>query len=108
MPCYTVQTMSVAFKAQNEDLLIAALNELDWKFQKIGRKISILGQGIVLDLATEQAVLTGAGLQVAQDNLNQLKRAYAMEAVKQLTRKQHWSIKLKAGSATAGELQRRN
>lgn len=99
--------MSVVFKAQNEDLLIAALDELNWKFQRIGKKISVSG-GIVLDLATEQALLTGSDMGMAQEKLNTLKRAYAMEAIKQLARKQHWSLKLKAGQSTQGVLQRRN
>lgn len=100
--------MSVAFKAQNEDLLVAALNELNWEFQKIGQKITISSLGITLDLAAEQASLSSSDLKGVQDKLNILKRAYAMEGIKKLARKQHWSIKLKAGSATQGVMQRRN
>ena len=113
MPCYTVQTMSVAFKAKHKDMLLAALMELNWQYQEIGQKIRILSQGITLDLATEQANLQSSNLQASQDQLNTLKRAYAMEGVKVLARKQHWAIKLKTGESSKvgtikGVLQRRN
>lgn len=114
MPCYTVQTMSVSFKAQNEDMLVAALNghqdTRTWSFRKVGKMIEVQTNNgsITLDLAAETASLRGQDTSKLQADLNELKRAYSMEAVKVIARRQHWTLKTQPANKMKGVLQRRN
>jgi hypothetical protein len=108
MPCYTAQTMSVSFKAQNIDLLLEALK--NWQFRRVGQiiRINTTGGEIDIDLASETATLRGANTTVLQSELNALKRAYSMEAIKVMTKKQHWTLKIQSTNKMAGTLLRRN
>jgi hypothetical protein len=108
MPCYTVQTMSVTFKAQNAELLLEAVKSLGLRFTA-GRKINITTRSgrIIIDLDAETAELSGSSTTLVQNDLNELKRAYSMEALKVIARKQHWSLKSKPSNKMAGVLQRR-
>lgn len=102
--------MSVAFKAENKDLLVEALKATDYPFRYVGKAIEIRTPGgmITLDLAAETASLSGSDTNFLQEALNKLKRAYSMEALKVIARKRHWTIKTKADNKLAGVLQRRN
>lgn len=94
MPCYEVRTLSVEFKAEHIDLLEKALDSLGWIRDWNGAKTFCrLNNGIELDLRTGKATIQEG----QQDRLNQLKRAYSMEALKQVTVKNRWQInKIKA------------
>lgn len=102
--------MSVAFKAENKDLLVEALKAIDYPFRYIGNKIEVRTPGgmITLDLAAETASLSGQDTKFLQEALNKLKRSYSMEAIKVIAKKQHWTLKTKASNKMAGVLQRRN
>lgn len=108
MPCYTVQKMSVVFKAEHEEVLKAAFQTLNWPYRKVGNKVNLDGD-IVLDLEAEQAILTGSNsrMTVIQDRLNLLKRTYAMESIKKAAGR-IWSVKMSKTVKDAGVMMRRN
>ncbi len=98
MPCWQVQTVSVVFKADHVDLLEKALTALGWSFRidRASKKVHI-DEGndwsqIVIDLQAGQAQFRPQ----FQDKINQLKRAYSMEALKKLAVKNRWQIEKKA------------
>lgn len=108
MPCYSVQKMSVVFKAENEEVLKAAFLTLNWPYRKVGNKVKI-DDDIVLDLEAEQATLTGSNsrMTVIQDRLNLLKRTYSMESIKKAAGR-NWSVKMSKTTKDAGVMMRRN
>ena len=96
MPCYTVRTQLLEFKAENLDLLMQALQATGWTFRQIGQNIECNTQNgqITLNLTGGKAQLRGSNLQRLQDDLNTLKRGYSLESVKVMQKKQHWTLKM--------------
>ena len=87
MPCYTIQTLSVEFKAKHTDLLIEAAKSLGMKVEARGDTISIDYGTIVVNLVTQQAKYSN------QSDLNQLKVAYSTKAVEKVAQKRKWLLK---------------
>ena len=85
MPCYTVQLISVEFKAANKELLLSALKKLNWKY-KIDKNI-ITTNGINIDLKAQTAVSYDSNL------INKLKREYSIEAIKKATTTKQWTMR---------------
>jgi hypothetical protein len=81
--------MSVKFKADHADLLEKALDGLglarDWN---VAKTFCRLANGIELDLRTGRASIQPQ----QQGKLNELKRAYATEAIKLLAQKNRWVV----------------
>lgn len=90
MPCYTVQTMSVEFQAKNKELLISALNQLGWHFVCSNQTIAVrhLGRSFSIDLTNHRASIQSD----QQQHLNELKRAYSTQAIKQVAAINKWQI----------------
>lgn len=87
MPCYTMQTMSVEFKAESRELLIKALKSLGWGFNEAAHSL-YLDNGIVLNLHTGRATIAS----YQQSKLNELKRAYSYQALQRVAQKGRWTI----------------
>lgn len=94
MPCWQVQTMSVAFSAKHLDVLEKATKSLGWTLGSLGDGTDIRrvympsGDGFTLSLHAGQAVIRPD----QQEQLNQLKRAYATAALKKAATKQGWQV----------------
>lgn len=88
MPCYTVQEMSVEFRAAHADLLEKAMSALGWRFDKVAAELYRLQNGIELNLLTGKATIRAG----QQDKLNELKRQYSAEAIKRLAAKNRWTV----------------
>lgn len=99
MPCWEVRTMSVEFKAAHADLLDKALDSLglvrDWNGAKTYCRLS---NGIELDLRSGKAAIQPD----QQGKLNELKRAYSMEALKKVAVQNRWTVS--KSKATKGTL----
>lgn len=84
MPCYTVRLISVEFKAQNENILQAAADLLDWRFIKYGNRITVGPVTVYLDKQKAEAK--------DQADINALKVAYSQAAVKVAARSKGWTL----------------
>lgn len=89
MACYTVNLVSVEFKAKNEDILIQALNSLGWNFRKIGQAIYVGMLGGIIDLEKQSARIDETG----QSRLNELKREYSKQVLLTAAQKKKWVLK---------------
>jgi hypothetical protein len=89
MPCYQVQTVSVAFKVAHVDLLEKAAKQLGYGYAKIGNSVTLSSPGAALK------VDLGAGRCIAQDQqlVNELKRAYSQQAIKLAAKLGGWQVK---------------
>jgi hypothetical protein len=104
MPYYQVRTMSVEFKAENRDLLDAALKALGWKVYEQFSGQLIVGNGeIKINLKTGMAeVQVGS-----QAKLNELKRAYSRQSINAAAKKAGWQVSSSLGVSTSGKLIKR-
>ena len=108
MPCWQVQTMSVEFKSSHVDLLEAALKAEGLRYEiNKERTLVTIDKGndwsqIKLDLVKGTAQLRTQ----VQPVLNSLKRAYSMEAVKQLAVKNRWKLNVDAKAKNKGTFSR--
>ncbi len=104
MPCYTVQTVSVAFKVAHVDLLELAIRALGWSsvesYDRNKLVVGPIGVSLVINLATGQAEVRAD----QQPRLNELKRAYSHEAIKLAAKLGGWQVKNL--SSTSGQLVR--
>jgi len=98
MPCYVVKTVSVEFNAQSEELLTAAVQELNWTIRtdkyasKFERSIRTnTGHTYLLNLSLGTAVLKERP--GAQRNFNILKQTYSKKVVEAVAKKKKWFIK---------------
>jgi hypothetical protein len=100
MPCYTVQTVSVAFKVAHIDLLEKAAKSLGYNYAKIGNVVTLSSPGAVVKVDLTR------GVAVAQDQqlVNELKRAYSQQAIKLAAKLGGWQVKNL--SSTNGQLVR--
>ncbi len=92
MPCWEVRTMSVDFKADNQDLLTAAMQSLGWTAIELRPGVWQVDRlGGQIDLAAGRATIAEG----RQSELNQLKRAYSRKAVEQVAKKNRWRLSAK-------------
>jgi hypothetical protein len=82
--------MSVEFKANHADLLEVAAKSLDYEFRMQGTTaiLSQVGTTLRIDLAAGRATIR----EDQQGCLNELKRAYSMEAVRRVAQRNRWTI----------------
>ena len=89
MPCWEVNTMSVAFSAKHIDVLKRAVGALGWemvRFGDIARITTKSDTAIVIDTVAGTATLDSS----AQSQLNQLKVAYSQQALKKAAQAKGW------------------
>lgn len=102
MPCYEVRTMSVEFKAENKQLLDAAIRNSNVLVTSKNNGVIEFAYGkIVLDTNTGIAKVQDG----FQDKLNELKRAYSKECIKAAAKKMQWAAKMQGNQATITKLQ---
>jgi len=90
MPCYEVRTISCEFKAANADLLKKALDGLGWS-RIVNGDLWTVGPprtSISLNLELGRATIKAG----QQSKLNELKRAYSMEAVRLVAVQNHCGV----------------
>ena len=92
MPCYEVNTVSVEFKIAHRNLLEAAVKVLGWSIRS-NTTTSVL----VEDQSFNSLLIDLVGGKVSirdgqQGVLNQLKRAYSLEAVKLAAKVGGWKV----------------
>jgi hypothetical protein len=97
MPCYVVQTTSVEISIKNVDLFKSVLEKLGYYVFMTDDKnfLSVNKEGvnrITFNLKTQTAQVG----RYQQERLNEMKRAYSLEVVKQIAKKKKWAIKMKA------------
>lgn len=95
MPCWEVQTTSVEFRAENLPVLKRALDALKLTYTVAGKIVTInpgddWGQ-IRIDLAEGQAKYRPQ----CQGQLNEIKRAYSLEAIKTAAKQKGWQFSAK-------------
>ncbi len=89
MPCYTIRTLSVEFKAKHEDLLLEAAKSLGM-YCEIRDGVAIIDLGAIrVNLETQQAEYNA----LRQGDLNRLKVAYSTKAVEKVAQKRKWLLK---------------
>ena len=89
MPCWEVNTMSVAFPAKHLDVLKRAVDALGWDMTKMGTAIRVTTDSydaIVIDTGTGMATVA----ENAMPQLNQLKVAYSQQALKKAAKAKGW------------------
>lgn len=102
MPCYEVRTVSVEFKADNRQLLDAAIKAIGLEaYWHTKDRVDIgLGNNIRLDLESGKALIQDG----YQGKLNELKRAYSKECVKAAAKKASWNVKWSGKEAVVNKL----
>jgi hypothetical protein len=106
MPCYEVRTMSVEFKAENSGLLDKAVKALGWEIQHSGKTAYVRTKTydvFEINLQDGKARIREG----MQGDLNALKRAYSMEAIKQAASAKKWAVKV-GKTGLAGSIQKRS
>ena len=98
MPCYEVQLTSVVFKAKHKNLLVKALNKMQFRFDASREGVIYVypkwEETITLDLINEKAVY-----EVGSKVVNTIKRGYSLTAVEELAaraKKKQWVMKKNA------------
>jgi hypothetical protein len=94
MPCYTVRTVEVAFKVGNIDLLKKALEKAGAKdiLLRYDTELSFYFQNtdyIKINLETSK-IISSIDEKKLIGISNQIKRAYSLEVINELARKQKW------------------
>jgi len=108
MPCYMVQTVSVEFKASNAELLRKALEALDWKVCSWTNNQVIVQpknsyQSLTLNLGVGKAQIQSS----QQSQLNELKRAYSLQALTMASQGKGWGLLMQhTTTGTKGRLVR--
>ena len=88
MPCYTVNLITVSFKAKNITLLEKALETLNWNYSRHENIINVRGLfNINLDSQTVQT------RENRQSDVNILKRKYSEMAIETMAKKKRWIVK---------------
>ena len=90
MPCYEVRTVSVEFKADNRQLLDAAIKAAGLQINNQDEHRVVLDWGEIILNLDEGTARVQDGY---QDTLNELKRSYSKECVKAAAKKAAWNVK---------------
>lgn len=93
MPCYTVQLTTVQFQAQHVELLRAALNTLQLKFDERNnpKRIRVLGSFLTIDLDAQE-IRYDAG-RTETSLVNRIKQEYSRQAIQLAATKNKWIVK---------------
>ena len=116
MPCYQVNTMTLDFHALDRDVFDRAVKTLDWTIDQTGdyvrtgmggKKFIHRGDFVRIDrfdmtIDFAQGIVNVPSNQ--QHRVNQLKRAYSMEAIKTAAMRNGWSMMPQ--TATTGKIVR--
>lgn len=90
MPCYQVVYASVEFKAKHKDLLLKAIERLQWYYREAGKdKQVIYTNALRIDLEREQ-------VEFPKDysrEVDKLKRAYSEVVLEEAARRKKWLLK---------------
>lgn len=101
MPCYEVRTVSVEFKADNRQLLDAAIKAAGLQINNQDEHRVVLGWGEIILNLDEGTARVQDGY---QDKLNELKRAYSKECVRAAAKKASWNVKWSGKEAVVNKL----
>lgn len=99
MPCYTVETVEISFKAENIDLLKKTIETMGIKIQSSAKtRISFYNVGRLVTIDVERQSIEGSGMNEKQltSISNQIKRAYSEQVIDEIAKKQKW-LKKKMG-----------
>ena len=88
MPCYTVQLVSVVFKAKHKDVLKAAAKQLNWSYEESERWPHVYVGGMKIDLERESQTVRADQVPA----LNKLRQTYSYCALKKLERQKSWKL----------------
>lgn len=94
MPCYTMQLITVVFKAENRELLFKALNELKWQYTASEQTVRVDGK-FVIDLANKRVEVPD----YLMTQVNELKRQYSIETIKKSAQLNKWTLRQQKGAA---------
>ncbi len=104
MPCYTVRTMSVEFRAAHADVLEEALRSLGWTFTRLARGYLVDCDRSAWSMRLNLDVGTAELRPDQQPRLNELKRAYAAAALGRVAAANRWKITSQPGQPLRGVL----
>jgi len=88
MPCWEVRLLSVEFHAENRDLLEEALRARGLTYRENVPGVLSLSNGMELDLNRGTATVQD----YQQRELNQLKQAYSVAAIKKVAARNQWAL----------------
>jgi len=99
MPCWTVNTVSVEFKAKYKDLLIKAVESIGIKSAYASGWYEERGmfciKNLAINLETSEASIPNMA---ANDLLNKVRQAYTKVCIAELSKKKKFAIKLLANN----------
>lgn len=94
MPCYEIRTVNVEFKIENIEILQKALKSLQlhpvWEGKE--QKIFLINEDAI-DLKDGQYISRSGNIESATSMANQVKRAYSIQVLDELAKKQKWMKK---------------
>lgn len=99
MPCWQINVVSVEFSAERIDVLRDAVRFLGWEMGTTGEVLEIKTPDGVFTIANGEAVVDRS----LMPRVNELKRAYAFQAVQRAARANGWQWQ---GNRNAGKLVR--
>ena len=89
MPCYTVNTISVEFKAENIGILATAAKAIGATIQETNGRVFVRTKDGVMELRDGQMTGTAA---VVNAWVNPLRVAYSKAVVREATRRIGWQV----------------
>lgn len=109
MPCYTLVTVTVAFKAAVRDRLIAAITDAGYVPVDVGNAVGIQHQRgtFWIDLENQEVNASQADVSAYSDVLNKVKRSYSRLTTEEIAKKKKWTVHRAKGSETKLQLRRR-
>ena len=97
MPCYTVNTMSVEFKAENRELLLESLKNLNATLfdSKDSNYIRFYFDkaNMMINLKTNKIEAAGYAQSSFFDAVNKIKRSYARTVITTMAKKKKWAVR---------------
>jgi hypothetical protein len=94
MPCYTVQLMTVEFRAESRELLLKALQRLNLRYVESETGIRIPDGNIFIDLKNKKVTMD----QRASGIVNGIKRSYSELAIEKMCAVKKWFIANRQGN----------
>lgn len=94
MPCYEERTVSVEFKVENIELLKNALANLKLQVQTCKTSLSFYHNGLYTEIDLTNGKITNSMSEQQLTNFtNQIKRAYSLQVIDEVAKKQKWMKK---------------